>query len=280
LLHQSKALETVSQAAMLLAEGKTEDADALLLKTPPGSIEPSMEAAKVLCTLAEWNAIRQRWQQAADCYLLFLQANRREPSLEAEAGPWIPLSIGPTLVEAERDTDYERFRHDAIARHGQVTDPMERTNLLRTCLLGPADESLLEQLRPHVDALREVIEAKEMRTGQAGWGSYALALMAWRSGDSGEALKRSRESIASTIPNAPRLAGCHALAAMAAHRLGQAEMARTHLEQARSLQARLFNPEAHYPRGSKIGHWVDWAIARLLEREATALMRDGGKESR
>ena len=279
-LYQSKALETISQAAMLLADGKTAEADALLLKTPPASIGPSMEATRVLCTLAEWNAIRQRWQQAADCYLLFLQVNRREPSLELEFALWIPLSISSTLLEAERYADYERFRQDAVVRYGQVTDPMMRTNLLRTCLLRPADESLLAKLQPQVEPLRAVIAAKELRTGQAGWGSYALALMAWRCGDNAEALERSRESIASTIPNSPRLAGSHALAAMAAYRLGQLEEARDHLDRARSLQARLYNPDAHYPRGSANGHWVDWAIARVLEREAAALMENAGDSGR
>jgi eukaryotic-like serine/threonine-protein kinase len=280
MLHQSKARESVSQAAMLLAEGKIEEADALLLQTPPGSIEPSLEAANVLRTLAEWNAIRQRWQQAADCYLLFLQANQRGRFLELEFGLWIPLSIGPTLLEANRHDDYERFRHEAIGRHGEVTDPMARVNLLRTCLLRPADDALLAQLRPHVEPLRTLIAEKELRTGKAGWGSCALALMAWRSGDPAEALLRSRESIASSIPNPPRIAACHALAAMAAHCLGQVEPAQVHLAEARSLQARLFNPDAHYPRGNANGHWVDWTIARLLEREAGALMESVGDEVR
>jgi hypothetical protein len=279
LLYQAKARESVSQAAMLLAEGKVEEADALLLKTPLNSIEPSLEAANVFRTLGDWNAIRQRWRQAADCYLLFLQANHLLPSVEAERALWVPLSVGPTLVEAGYRDDYERFRHELIERHGQVTDPVDRINLLRPCLLQPADEALLTRLRPHVAPIREAVAKNEKQLGQAGWGAYALAMYVWRAGDFSEALEWSRKSLASPIPNQPRIAGTHALAAMSAYRLGQTKSAQADLEKARSILAGPYG-DSYTPRGPNSGNWADWAIARLLEREATAVMDGEAKATR
>jgi hypothetical protein len=270
LLYQAKARESVSQAAMLLAEGKIEEADALLAKTPLSSIAPSMEAANVFRTLGDWNAIRQRWGQAADCYLLFLQTNR-VLSLETERALWMPLSIGPTLVEAGRTADYEHFRHEAVERHGQVTDPVNRVNLLRTCLLLPADEALLQQLRPHVDPLRASVAKNEKQLAQAGWGAYALAMYAWRAGNFAEALEWSRKGLASPIANPPRLAGTHALAAMAAYRLGQTESAQADFEKGRAILAGPYG-NSYTPRGEGNGNWADWAIARLLKREAAAVL--------
>ena len=271
MLYQAKARESVSQAAMLLAEGKIEEADALLLKTPLNSIEPSIEAANVFRTLGDWNAIRQRWRQAADCFLLFLQASRSGPPVKDDRPLWVPLSIGSTLIEADRRADYERFRHETIESNGQVKEPMERVNLLRSCLLMPGDEALLARLQPHVDPLRAVVESNEMRVGQAGWGAYALAMFAWRSGDFAGALAWSRKGLASPIANAPRIAATHALAAMSAYRLGQVEAARADLEEARTILAGPYG-DSYYPRGAQNGHWVDWTLARVLEREASAVM--------
>lgn len=55
---------------------------------------------------------------------------------------------------------------------------MEHANLLRACLLLPADETLLARLQPHVGPVRAVIEAKELRVGLAGWGAYGQAMFA------------------------------------------------------------------------------------------------------
>ena len=270
LLFQSKAREAVSQAAMLLAEGKIEEADVLLSKTPLSSIEPSIEAGNVFRTLGDWNAIRQRWRQAADCYLLFLKVNRL-PSIEAERGLWVPLTVGPTLLEAQCRDEYEQFRQGMVQRHGQVTDLIDRVNLLRPCLLLPADDAMLARLKPHFEPLRVSTEANDPRVGQSGWGAFALALYSWRSGDAAGTLEWSNKGLATRIPNQPRIAATRTLAAMGAYRLGQMETAANELKQARGLLAGPYE-NSYTPRGEGNGHWADWAIARLLEREAAALI--------
>jgi hypothetical protein len=199
------------------------------------------------------------------------------PSVEAQKQLWLPLSIAPTLVEAGYDADYERFRHEAIERHGRVTDPVDRVNLLRSCLLLPADETLLEKLRPHVEPIAAAVAKNEKQLGNAGWGAYALALQAWRAGDFAGSLKWSREGLASPIENQPRLAGSHSLAAMAAYRSGQVEVAQDDLEKAHVILAGTYE-DSYTPRGGKSGNWADWAIARILEREASAVVGGGNVE--
>ena len=77
--------------------------------------------------------------------------------------------------------------------------------------------------------------------------------------------------MATRIPNQPRIAATRTLAAMGAYRLGQMETAANELKQARGLLAGPYE-NSYTPRGEGNGHWADWAIARLLEREAAALI--------
>jgi hypothetical protein len=63
---------------------------------------------------------------------------------------------------------------------------------------------------------------------------------------------------------------------MAAQRLGQPGLARAELALAREFFAGPFARDVYYPRGEGQGHWQDWAIARVLEREAAALIGETG----
>jgi len=60
---------------------------------------------------------------------------------------------------------------------------------------------------------------------------------------------------------------------MAASRLGDAQSAQADWEKARAILAGPYDQDAYYPRGPRNGHWVDWTMARLLEREASKVLK-------
>jgi eukaryotic-like serine/threonine-protein kinase len=274
LLYQAKARESVSLAAMLLAEGKIEEADALLAKTPLNSIEPSMEATQVFRALAEWNAIRQRWRQAADCYLLLLQANRLHQGKPPEGGLLVLIAIAPTLVEAGRFPEYAHFREETLARYGNTTDLIDCSILLKACLLRPADKELLVRLKPNADVLKAALERGALDAYQSAFAALSLAMIAYRSGDDHAALEWSRKCLASPDANQARTAAAQSLVALAAHRLSLPDVAKPALEQAEAIFAGPFDRDVYYPRGQGNGHWLDWAIARVLMQEASSVGSD------
>ncbi|RYD40346.1 MAG: serine/threonine protein kinase, partial [Verrucomicrobiaceae bacterium] len=73
---QAQARANISRVAVLLSEGKFEEADALLNRNPLSSIDPSPEAAGVFRSLGNWNAVYGRWQQSLQSFSLLHQANR------------------------------------------------------------------------------------------------------------------------------------------------------------------------------------------------------------
>ncbi len=275
MLQQSKARESVSLAAMRLAEGRIEEADELLLQTPLASIDPSKEAANVFLALGDWNAIRQRTSMAADCYALFLQTNRLDQSPVSQISMTL-ISIGPTLVEAGRFDDYQRFRTEVIDRGEKTDDPTATGNMLKACLLMPADEALLARMRPHAERLATILAApthpQSMDAYQSAFTALSLAMLAERSGDSEGALEWCAKCWSYPDSNEARTAAIHAIAAMAKQRLGQMEQANVELARARALLAAPFDRDVVYPRGAGTGMWLDWSIARVLEREAAGVI--------
>jgi tetratricopeptide (TPR) repeat protein len=278
LLRQSKARESISLAAMLLAEGKLAEADALLVETPLSTVEPSIEAARVFRSLGDWNAIRQRWRQAADCYVLFLQANRLDKSAAPQGDPLVLISVGPSLVEAGYLAEYERFRDETIERYGKLSHPIEASILLKACMLSPLPGPVLARVRPIGQGVAPVLEPNHpgaMDAYQSAFTAMSLGMLAYREGDFEKAIELGRKCLAYPDANQARAATSQSVMAMAAQRLGRPEMARVELARARAMFAGPFNQDSINPRGQGNGIWQDWAIARVMEREASTLIEGG-----
>jgi hypothetical protein len=273
LLRQSKARESISQAAILLADGKIEEADALLVKTPLTSIEPSLEATKLFRALGDWNGIRQRWKQSADCYTLLLQAKPLDPVPVPPNFLTILDAIAPTLVEAGNVSTYRNFCDEVITRYGTNTDPINAADLLKACLLLPADAALSERLRPAADVVAASLAEDDQSRGvdayQSAFMALSLSMMEYRRGNFSKATEWTQRCLAFPDKNESRSAAAHAIFAMAAQRLGQRTLALSELMQARAFFAGPFAQEVQYPRGDRQGFWFDWTIARILLREAS-----------
>jgi tetratricopeptide (TPR) repeat protein len=270
LLQQSKARESVAQAAILLAEGKIDDADALLVKTPLASLEPSVEAVSVFRSLGEWNAIRQRWTKAAECYAFFLKASgfRRVPEAEIK---WILMAVGCAQVEAGNLDAYEEFRDQAISNYGKSTDYIFSAIVLKSCLLAPGGTPILGRLQANADQVDKELASSSPDAIDAEQGAFAamsMALMEYRKGNFTRAQEWCRKSMDFPDSNQARSATIHAIRALAAQKLGQPDLAKSELTRARVFFNGPLAQDSISPRGEGQGFWQDWAIARVLVREA------------
>ena len=212
--------------------------------------------------------------------MLFLQANRLEKSARPQGDQFALITIGPALAHAGYAAEYERFCHEAITRYSAITDPVDATMLLKSCLLMPASESVMERLQPVSDNLTTILGTPNHRHAvdpfQGSFTALSLAMHAYRSGDFAGALEWNRKCLASPDTNQVRIATAHVVSAMAAQRLNQTEQAKTELSQARAIFETPFEEGVAYPRGAGNGLWQDWAIARVLEREATGIVEGRG----
>jgi serine/threonine protein kinase len=271
LLAQSTARENISLAAVLLSEGKKQEADELLAKTPVGILELSLETASVFSSLGDWNATLGRWKEAAEWYGLFIQAHQNDHS----AGMVDIMKAATASVQAGNLPAYRKFCDDAVSRYGASADPVSASILLKASLLLPAEDAVLQRLLPlGNDVEKAVAKAGPWPAGdtfQLAHQALTLGLLNYRRGNYAKALAWGKKCLAYPDTCRSRDAAVHALSALGHHQLGQHESARAELTQARALLQRWF---AHDPafQDPHEGTWLDWRIVQILEREAAGLI--------
>jgi hypothetical protein len=111
--------------------------------------------------------------------------------------------------------------------------------------------------------------------------AMTMELMEYRRGNFSQALEwgRKSQSYIEVETTEPRLACVHAISAMAAHRLGQPELAAAELALAKKIFERPFEKDSLYP-GGKLNIWFDWAIARVLLQESVNLLESHADRGR
>jgi eukaryotic-like serine/threonine-protein kinase len=275
----SAVRENISQVAVMMSEGKIEEADAQLRHTPLSSIEPSLEAANVLRSLGGWNAMRGRWAQASECFLLLTQANRLSSPDKIISNNDL-VAPGPALVENGDMDTYNQFREWALSRFGDASRPAIAQQVLQSVLLLPADQDFIGRLA-HVKELLEqpAYDRSRLKPGWetefAAWRAWSLSLLEYRTGDFEQAILWGEMALSYRAPKEALPASIHPVLAMAHHSLGHTDAARTELEKARELIHHAFTPNlapAYEPAGSYQGYWWDWVQAEILFREAEALI--------
>jgi hypothetical protein len=279
MLAQSKARETVAEIAILLSDNRIEDADALLRLNPLTGVEPSMDATHVFRFLGERNALLGRWRQAADCFILLMQANQLANAQKVAEGMDL-LFAAPTALEAGDADAYDSLRREILFRLPTTTDLIAAEHVVKSCLLDDVEPDVFKKLRPMAELLRQNIDSENLRTYSnietRPWMAMALATFDFRDGRFEEALEwcRKCEEMPKSIPS--RTAGVKMIAAMANHRLGRhSEAQEEFAKSARMIDAA--NPrvivrkvESYDPSQ---GTWYAWAVARVLRREAEEAMR-------
>ncbi len=269
LREQAQARANVSQVAVLLSEGKIEEADALLRKSPLESIEPSREAAGVFRALGNWNAVYGRWKQAVQCYVLLDQANRLDDPVKT-LEEFDLLAIAPALLAHEDQEAYERFRREILDLYLPVQNSLQAEHLLKATLLTPANPEMLERLRGTADICAQGIPTESGVERFAEWEALSMALYSYRMGDMNRALEWATESFKYPITTGSRYATLYSITAMAQFRLGNPRQAVRDIREAR----RLIKAGEELPLTDR-GYWFSWMIARILLDEAERTIRQG-----
>jgi serine/threonine protein kinase/tetratricopeptide (TPR) repeat protein len=266
LRREAEHRQKITQAVLLVNQDKFPEADALLAGLSVA--EPSFDGAAVFRAVGEWHAVEDRWSKAAAYFQALLQIDQLDGW---DVSTLDLLRQGPALLNDGNLAQYERFREETLRRYG--TNPVPTGDrVLKICLLAPAREPLLKALQPFADGATASLRAAEAGGDSfaAAWRAVSLALWEYRSGNGEEAIAWARRCLQYHDTVAPRTATAHLVLGLAARQLGHADLAATHLQEARDLI------EAHYhappTRGTPVqGFWFDWEFARVLLREAGTL---------
>jgi eukaryotic-like serine/threonine-protein kinase len=259
--------ERITQAAFLISQDKIEEADDLVSQI--SAIKPSLEAESVLRKLGEWNALKGKWAQAAMRFKLLLEADQRDNSWAITEDL---LKAGPIQIERGNMQGYERFRQAAVARYLGTKDPIFAERTLKISLLLPADESLMKLLQPLADVASDSMQGEpDVNDYMAAWRCISLGLMAYRQDYTPTAKAWSQRCMTYAGDNPARIATAHIIQAMACYKLNEVEMARSELMQGRGLVNAEFAKGLGEGNGT-VGFWYDWLFARILLREAEALI--------
>ena len=265
---QAQARANVTRVAILLSEGKIEEADRLLQQNPLETIDPSSEAGDVFRSLGGWNAVYGRWNQALRCFVLMNQANRLgDPSRTAEGTDL--LVTAPAYIEAGDLAGYVNFRSEMLNRYLPVTNSMQAEHLLKACLLLPAGRDVLERLKPAA----ETCEASIPNAGRvlADWNALSISLYRYRINDFEGTRVWTKKCLSFPDNAGTRAAAAHCLAAMANQRLGNIPAAKTELKAARDAIEKTVARAEEGPQTIP-GNWYAWSVARILAREAGELI--------
>ncbi len=266
---EAETREKITQAALLVSQERFAEADALLKEI---SLEqPSLEGAAVIRAVGEWHALENRWSEAAARFSQLLSVDALEG---VDVITLDYLRCGPALLEAGDTDGYRRFRDEAVARFARVASPFS-DRIVKISLLGPTDALALAALAPiAADNARAHEEAEKAGdVFQAAWRAMAQALLEYRRGNDAEAAHWAQRSMAASDQNASRALAAGAILAMARERLGQPEQARADLLAARELLENRLRSGMDRGRGTPVqGFWFDYAFARILLKEAEAVV--------
>jgi tetratricopeptide (TPR) repeat protein len=278
LRRQAEAREKITQAAVLVNQGKFDDADKLVEDIT--FVPTSLESAAVFRTIGEQSALQNKWKTAADRYTTLIRIDQPNGWDVASVDY---LACGNSLLQSGDMDRYEHFRQETITRFTDTENPVAAERVMKINLLIPADEKLMSKLQPFAllarrSFAREPPEAgKEASIFQAAWGAVSLALMEYRQGNFIQSMEWCRRCLGYTEFNAPRIATAHIVLAMASYQLGQTDKARSELAQGREMIQGKFKSGLDAGTGP-VGFWFDWVFARTLMREATLLI-DGKDNS-
>ncbi len=264
---EAEQRQRMTQAALLVSQERFEEADALLSDITLS--QSTLEGAAVYRAVGEWHALQGRWRQAAERFSTLTEINLLESS---DVATMDALRCGPAHLELGDVAAYERFRDSAIRRFSAQAHPFA-DRILKVSLLRPASPVMLGTLEALMASTADAVQLAE-DSGDAfaaAWRSLGLSLLEYRRGHYADALRWSRRCLEYPNVNAPRMGAARVIAAMALFQLGRADEAQREIEAVRAeIEERM---RLGLDRGSPVhGFWFDWTFARLLQREASALI--------
>ncbi|HEX7653059.1 MAG TPA: hypothetical protein VF607_06100, partial [Verrucomicrobiae bacterium] len=179
------------------------------------------------------------------------------------------LRYAALLTDQGELVNYEKFRRSVMERHSQTTDPIAAERLLRVCLLVKMDRESLSQLNAFQEITVKAMQtnAKKLSPEGMAWHAFSLALAEYRRGDYAAATNWCGRALDFDRGILCRDVGIQLIRAMARSHLGDLAGAREELAACRGLvenEASRFVAKG----GRWQGYWFDWAVDRVLLREA------------
>jgi hypothetical protein len=169
---------------------------------------------------------------------------------------------------------YDHLRKMAADRFPITSDPYIADEVVKSCLITPADSGLLSKLDPLLQVMEENMPWE--RNDSEGelmeaWQTLSLALAEYRKGDFVLAKRWARRCLRHANRNPAREATALTIMTMAIHNAGRSQQA----EDMRNAAAAAVSE--HFARPFEIGtsesgFWFDWVIARTLLREADGVL--------
>jgi eukaryotic-like serine/threonine-protein kinase len=263
----------ISEAAILIMKGKTEEADSKIRQIDGVLNHPSLEATSVFQTLAMWSAQQGDWESAADRWLAMTRVNHFDDTDMSDKVSEYLLPIAPTLLMTGDFKRYAEFQEFLLRRLQSTTHPFAAEHLLKLCLIIPASDHLLHRLQnaamvaeQSLDGDATTIPSDRMEA----WCCFAIALWYYRSGDPANAILWSDRSLLRRDWEESRIMMSFLLRSMCFNQMGNTERAIVDLNMAKaSIEVHLEDSVALM----KDGHFHDWMIAGILLQEATALIQ-------
>ena len=265
--------EKITQATVLLNDGRYDDADQLMNEIQ--ITQPTVEGAAVFRSLGEYHAFQNQWKEAASRFTVLLQIDRLDGW---DVGTLDYLECGPALIESADLENYEKFRQAAVTRFASGKFPFA-DRIIKISLLLPPDQTLLKNMEPMAEAVVKSFATNAESSDDiflAAWRSISIALINYRSGNYKTSAEWCERCLNYPDYIAPRTATAHVILAMVNQKLGKTDAARTELTKARQIIETKY--ESPMDRGTPSqGFWFDWQFAHILLQEASTLIEKGGK---
>jgi tetratricopeptide (TPR) repeat protein len=270
LRQEAELRQKLTAATFARSRDKMAEADRLVAGIP--APEPNLEYADLYRTLGDWHAANGRWKPAADRFAVLMQVNQPD---DWDVTTLDYLRYGPLLLETGDAAGYERFRQSAVAHFLETTNPVPAERVVKVSLLTSPSADFLAALAPlAATASNSLANASSLDGWQkslAAWRAFSLALMEYRRGNYAGVEQWYQKSVSYEQGAAVREVTFQIVLAMAHYQTGRADQARSELVQARQKVENQFNNLSVNSDGA---YWFDWVFARILLREATALMAE------
>lgn len=270
LRRKAQAGEKVAHAAVHIRDENPAAADRLLAAIALNDVPSSLESATTFRSAGEWLLNEGRWEDASRRFAAVAQAISRVDRREAGEVAIHFVAAASTVLDAGNRELYAQLRQMAVERFSTATLPNVADEVVKTCLIAPADAEMLTKLQPLTFVLEShlpwdrIDESSELMEA---WQMLSLCLAAYRNGDDSLAEKWGQRCLAHPNRVESRSASVHAILAMALHNCGRNREAEAHLTAARTaVQAKFGRP--FRTEWAPDGQWFDWIIARILLNEA------------
>ena len=265
---QAEDTERITQAAIYVSQGKIEEADHLL-EGVTNLIRPSIDGETAYREVAEWLAFHGQWGKAGDRFSKLIAIDE---FAQKDPGTWDYQYCGSVMVESGDQNGYARFCKSAAKHFTGTTNSTGAWRIVRACLLMPADQGRLAALRPLAKISEAAFTPWPPPRPAVVWGTIPVALWYYRNGNYLESEQWCRRTLALPAHLDARDANIRMILAMACFQLGRSEEAQAELNQGSAMIENWFATAAPQAIAKHDLLWWDWVDARILQREATALI--------